>query len=155
VAEITKAMHIGIGGFMRCGGAPVVDPYGPEQVINGGFDSDTTWGKNADWTISLGKAHYADANLHQIYQVMSSGFVSGKSYKISLDVSNLAAGYANIIIYDYAYVEIRTVNGTITNNSTYTYTYVCASNSTGIRIYGSTSSGGTWSMDNVSVKEIL
>ncbi len=35
---------------------PSKDLYGPELVINGGFDSDTAWSKVSGWSIANGTA---------------------------------------------------------------------------------------------------
>ena len=121
------------------------DALGSEEIVNGGFDTDSDWLKGAGTTISGGAANldgslsssFADA-LRQV-----SVFTVGKTYKVTYTISNYVSG-ANIIFGDGA-TEIS-ANGTYTEYITATITNFGFQN----RV-----TPITCSIDNVSVKEYL
>ena len=50
------------GGTKSGGKMSIIPALGSELVINGGFDSDTSWIKGSGWTISGGVANYSNLN---------------------------------------------------------------------------------------------
>ena len=56
----------------RSGNAVMTDGYGPELVVNGGFDSDSDWTKGTGWSISDGKARSAATTYQTISQALSN-----------------------------------------------------------------------------------
>ena len=116
--------------------------YGPELVVNGGFDSDTDWSKGTGWTISGGKANCSSAVTTEIYQGI--GYV-GKKYTVTYTVSNYVSG--NITVA-FGYSDSLLTNG----NGTYSITGIVTSVN---RIGFFNSNGFTGSIDNISVVEVL
>jgi len=69
------------------------DALGSEEVVNGGFDSDTAWIKSPSGvTISGGAANFTSGQDTYVYQDI---LVIGKQYKISLEynVASISSGY--------------------------------------------------------------
>jgi hypothetical protein len=67
--------------------APVF--IGPELIVNGGFDTDTDWTKDAGWTISGGVASVAltGINNKSLIQGMAGLFTVGSVYLLQFDYS--------------------------------------------------------------------
>jgi len=116
---------------------------GVELVTNGGFDEDDHWGTHEGWTISDGVATYGDAvnggYLTQTICTENKQYIavvelSDVHTKASLSISAMTSNYI-----DY------------TTNQTITILFTATASS--FRIKGSTISGGTFNIDNVSVKE--
>ncbi|MCE5289814.1 MAG: hypothetical protein LLG14_11300, partial [Nocardiaceae bacterium] len=86
------------------------------SLVNGGFDTDTTWSKN-NWTISGGAARMSnnDGDLTQ-----SSVMVVGDTYKSTIVVSSISGGSIT--------VKFGSSGGQtpITTAGTYTFVGVCA-----------------------------
>ena len=120
---------------------------GGEQVTNGDFATDTDWTKNASWTIANGKASYdGSGNGDRIKQNIP--LTIGKRYTASLDILDSSGRFR------------MSVDGGSSSYSTYTtgngtYTFEFTSSSVEFSIRGSMSdSANTFSIDNVSVKEV-
>ena len=118
---------------------------GSELITNGDFATDTNWSKSSNWTISGGAANSNGSN-GAIYQ--NIGLVSGKTYKVNVEVS-LTSGslyvregnngsVAETITQSGSY-EIYLISGTATSQVGY------------IQFYSISFNG---SIDNVSVKEV-
>ena len=81
---------------------------GAEKIVNGGFDSDTIWVKDALWTISGGLLHATGvAQYTSTYQ--SSILNIGTWYRYSLDVLNNTLG--NLFFQEGSNTTIKTTSG--------------------------------------------
>ena len=118
---------------------------GSEEVTNGDFDTDSDWVKGTGWTIANGVAINQGNNGSQ--QILQTGVVSSnKSYEMTITVvSNEGTGNNTI------YIGNKIVSNTNLGVGTYTFQATPTSGST-INIF--CSSGGEFSIDNVSVREI-
>ena len=118
---------------------------GSEEVVNGTFDTDSNWTKGIGWTIANGVAINQGNNGSQ--QILQTGVVSAnKSYEMTITVvSNEGTGNNTI------YIGNKIVSNTNLGVGTYTFQATPTSGST-INIFCST--GGEFSIDNVSVREI-
>ena len=129
--------------------ANFVHPIGDEEVLNGGFDTDTDWLKGTGWSISGGSANYNTSSNNNLSQ--AGDFVDGKTYKVTLEVKSYVRGTPIVLINSGASVQVPTAVGIHTM-------YLVAGTSTTkvFRYYGGGfSSGGEGSIDNISVKEML
>lgn len=123
---------------------------GSELVTNGSFDTDSDWTKQTSWSIGGGAANYdflSDAKYIR-QTLLSGGFVAGKSYKISFEITS-----------GTAYMNVSSNGGGLISLNTYSVgsysIYVTASASgSDLLIYGRNTSGTAFSIDNVSVKEV-
>lgn len=116
---------------------------GRDIVLNGGFDTDTSWTKGTGVTITGGVLRYtAIANGVNTSQTLPVSI--GKTYEVTYTVSNLTSGT----------VQVRFSSGTATIRSadgTYTEKIQAASTSFLVIAIGSSS---TFDVDNVSVKQV-
>lgn len=120
---------------------------GPELIINGIFDADTDWTKNAGWTISAGKLHSSGGG-QATSQVLTSWAVSGKTYRTAFTISGYIFGTIRLRLGSTITGIVRNINGTFVEN----ITYDGAGNSFNIL---SDSADYVGSIDNVSIREIL
>ena len=121
---------------------------GVELVTNGSFDTDTNWnGVNTNGvTISNGGLNYSETpNGTNITQ--GSVVEIGKSYKVTLTISNYVKGAALVILGAGGTTQEISANGTFT-------IYGVASINTTLYIQARGASGTTLSIDNVSVREV-
>jgi hypothetical protein len=132
------------------------EQLGPELVVNGGFDTDTDWTKESDWSISGGKANYADTAVRYISPIVAVPLTAGKRYKITFDISNLSTGSAYLLFANTSGTGFLDYSSyLILSNGSYSYKALAVTSITNFRVYGSNASGSTWSLDNLSIKEIL
>ena len=124
--------------------------YGSEQVVNGGFDSNSDWGLGATWSIANGKANYVNTSTTFISQ-SGMTITSGKQYKVSFTISN-CTNTAHMTIYDRSAADLL-INNENWVNGTYVRYFTASASEIGITIWGN-ASGSNFSLDNVSVKEI-
>ena len=122
--------------------------YGSEIVINGGFDTDSNWGKGANWTISNGKANSDGSSNGQILQ--SNVFEANKTYQVTFTVTKVSGSGLTARAYYGSYETILS----ITESGTYT-TKFTPNTSTNGTLYFISSGSFVGSIDNVSVKEDL
>ena len=125
-----------------------VPEYGSEEVTNGGFDTDSNWTKGSAWTISGGTANFDDTSNSGLSQ--SKSFTAGKTYQISFKITQGSGSIAFLSSNGVTtYVGYETY-GIGIHSVTFDY-------STGsvFQIFGSSFLGGSFSIDNVSVKEVL
>jgi len=124
---------------------------GSELVTNGTFDTDSDWTKQTGWAISGGVANYdftSDAKYIR-QTLLNGGFVSGKTYRINFEITT-----------GTAYMYINSNGGSLISLNTYSvgsyslYTTASA-NGSDLLIYGRNTGGTAFSIDNVSVKEII
>ena len=80
----------------RAGNATMTDGYGPELVVNGGFDSDSDWTKGTGWSIADGVAT-ANTTLktHSLKSVDPYQGANGKTYIVTATFTMLATPNAN------------------------------------------------------------
>ena len=141
-------MKLGLGLALNKGlvvsSAP--DPYGPELIINGSFDTDANWTKGTGWTISGGAANadaLGTANINQ-----SDVMEIGKTYLCTYTVSNYVSGGVVPLFGGQTGDDKGTIQS---SNGTFTDTRVA----TNPKFYIRANNGFVGSIDNVSVKEVL
>ena len=72
------------------------DSLGSEEIVNGTFDSDTTWIKNGQVTIGGGVAYFdSDGTFTQIAQSISG--VSGKNVKVVIEITEYTQGTLKVL----------------------------------------------------------
>ena len=118
---------------------------GKDLVLNGGFDADASWAKDAGWTIAGGVGVATSAAGNNTINQAISGLVSGRLYEVVYTVSGYSAGGVRVRVGQTAFGITRNANGT------YTETIVCAGNTIlSFQAQGTT----TLNIDNVSVREV-
>ena len=135
-----------------------VQSFGSELVTNGTFDTDSNWTKN-NATISGGKANFnivggAYAKLQQ-----SITYVTGRKYRLTA-VVNGTDGKAMRVRDDTGNSGgLTSSNGNLTmtgSDQSVTFEWTANANSDEIAIERHTTSGDyTFTVDNVSIKEII
>lgn len=117
----------------------------PEKVMNGGFDSAASWAMTSTSTISGGKLHMnAEAAGGNVLQT-GNGYVVGKLYAITYEISNYVSGQHRVQI-EAAVGQTRTGNGVFTD-------YIQCINANA-RTFIRSVSTLTCDVDNISVKEV-
>lgn len=118
--------------------------YGPELVVNGGFDTDTVWQKNGA-TISGGTLNTDGTNTSPVRQL---GILTiGHTYQIKITVVTFSAGDG------YRVLPGGSANATPHMIAPGEYNYTRAA--TGINLEIDCRTGEIGSVDNVSIKRIL
>jgi hypothetical protein len=118
---------------------------GSEAAVNGGFDSDTAWTKDSGWTISSGTANSANAG-GTFNNIRQSVLTANKWYLVTFTVSGYVSGTCRVRLGDSNSFD-ATANGTYTWRGQATGTFA-----TFLHIFAW--NGGTFSVDNISVKEL-
>ena len=131
------------------------EQLGAELVVNGGFDTDSGWTKQSSWTISGGKANYDDLAIHYIKQNLS--ITTNRVYKLQVTTSGLTSGTISLVFCNAAGASIMLSPGGYLNmvNGSYEYKFIAALTTSELYIYGNTASGSSFSIDNLSIKEVL
>lgn len=131
------------------------EEIGSELVTNGNFDTDTDWTKGTGWTIADGSASY-DASGTSALTSASTSIVSGKIYRLKFKITT--SGFARLNFTTDGSQSLFQPNGNSLNNfadGEYTFYLSAQNNSTALKIFAYNVSGGTsFSIDNVSVKEV-
>jgi len=150
--QIISPELVSNGNFSQIGTEEVLNgnfsQEGSELITNGGFDTDSDWnGINTNGvTISNGSLNYSDTTLnHNVSQ--GSVVTIGKSYKVTLTVSNYVKGSVLIIVGAGGSLQEVSSNGTFTM-------YGVASINTTFYFQARGTNGTSLSIDNVSVKEV-
>ena len=117
---------------------------GPNEVTNGGFDSDTAWTKGTGWTISGGVATKAPGTGASLSQ--SIGAVEGRFYRVDITVTRNAG---------FGFVRVGSLSDNrapISTAGTYTYSFIIprGSDSALVYVFGDASFDAT--IDNISVR---
>ena len=131
---------------------------GGEEVACGNFECAVpldSWTEGTGWLINGGKANASGTSTPMTQTV--DGFIAGKTYKVSFEVTSVTRGYVRV----YAYVG---ASGSFTNifSSTqleigiYEGVFEFGGTNKALRFYGSLGGAGTFigSIDNISVKEV-
>ena len=129
-----------------------------ELVTCGNFECAVptdSWIEGTGWLINGGKANASGTSTPMTQTV--DGFIAGKTYKVSFEVTSVTQGYVRV----YAYVG---ASGTFTDifSSTqleigiYEGVFEFGGTNKALRFYGSTGGAGSFigSIDNISVKEV-
>jgi len=83
---------------------------GDDKCINGGFDTDTTWGKGAGWTISDGVAKANNAISASIYQGMTD-YAENRFYYVEFEIKNYVSGTLTAYVGGNGNGTTRNANG--------------------------------------------
>ena len=131
--------------------------YGSELVVNGGFDTDSDWIKSAGTTISGGKATttVTSGGYEYIYQLRS--YNVSKIYKITLTVNGTAGSQIRIRdnTSNTGGLTIATSTVTLTGaDQEVSLVFIPTSSSNGVFIERNSSGNYSFTVDNVSVKEV-
>jgi hypothetical protein len=128
---------------------------GSELITNGDFATDSDWTKGSAWTIANGQASY-DASAITPITSSTTSMVSGKTYRLKFKITT--SGFARLNFTNDSSQVLFEPNGNSVNNFSsgeYTFYLSAQNNSTALRIFAYNNSFGTsFSMDNVSVKEV-
>ena len=128
---------------------------GPELVVNGDFATDSDWNKGTSWAISGGKANYnAVTTSSELRQLMPSIAV-GKTIKVQFDVLDVAATKDAFFKLECSGSPESIFGYTKFSQGTYTYYHTITSGFDRLTFTPlNSSTGGAFSIDNVSVKEV-
>lgn len=122
-----------------------VPRYGPELVVNGGFDTDSGWAKQTGWTISDGVAtKTSEVGLSWVYQ---EPLTVGKLYKCSFTITQYTGGNVKIGA-GAAYGIPRTSVGTYTD-------YLICTVAPFAGVISDVDANFIGSVDNISFREVL
>ncbi len=126
---------------------------GSELVVNGGFTTDTDWVKGAGWTIANNAANCDGSQVGSSVLNTSSNlpFGTGNIFKLSVEVSGIAAGQIN-------YVTLVGNGGSDITNITSDGTYQADSFGPSVgdnRIDVQASGTFVGSVDNISIKRLI
>ena len=122
------------------------DALGSEEVVNGGFDSDTAWTKGTTWSIGGGFASATENDGSYLYQANICEI--GKKYKFTFDVTESSGVPQCVSLFNVWYDSTALAIGS------YSVIHTAVSTS-GIRFRCKTGGTGSFAIDNVSVKEYL
>ena len=122
--------------------------YGSELVVNGDFATDSDWSKGSGWSIGGGKATSTTASSNLVCS--SATLVVGKKYKFSIDSEAVSSGsYSFLIRFNSTNTDVGRVS------SDGSYVFYAVADSTSFRIQTLSGGSTSFSIDNVSVKEVL
>ncbi len=122
--------------------------YGPELVVNGGFDTDTNWIKVAGWTIGTGLLNATAGAFTTALQ--SYALTPLSTYQVTYTVSNFSAGTCRPTMTG----GVQVTGTYVAANGVFTERLVATSGSAAFGLQAG-GSGFTGSIDNISVKEVL
>jgi len=142
----SSATRIGQNGLIQ-----TVGFFGNELVTNGSFDTDSDWTKQTGWTISGGTANYDFlTNSKYLRQtLLNGGFVTGKTYQVNFEITS-----------GTAYMNIKSNAETLKSTDlyligSYSIDVTASANGSDLLIYGLNTQGTAFSIDNISIKEVL
>lgn len=134
---------------------------GEELITNGTFDDATDWFVTAGvWAISGGKANYISTTTYgMVYKPHANvNLENGKTYQLKYTISG-SGGAAKFFPSNNSGQQIFTEYDGYKDraNGSYTETVTCMRTSYGVYSFGiyATNAGGTYSLDDLSIKEIL
>lgn len=128
-----------------------------ELITNGGFDTDSDWTKGTGITISGGKAVFTDVTPYQRMKTVENVFVSGKTYKLSYEVTEISGGKIAVQQDDQL-----NINNILTDPGKYSHvfeakTYVDGNGDEHVNtklVFKVTAGTVNCKIDNVSLKEV-
>jgi hypothetical protein len=118
---------------------------GVEKVVNGDFATDSDWNKGTGATISGGKLNISSTI--NVNTTQSNVFAVSKMYKVTLEVSNVV-GTLSCRVWNSSVVGVN-----ITSAGNYEF-YYSPNSVSGITITTLSDNTATYSIDNISVKEV-
>ncbi len=125
--------------------ATSADVLGVEEVVNGGFDTDSDWNKTQS-TISGGRGHLSTSDGSYTSLLQPGVSTAGKTYRYSLNIDNIV-GTISITLGGGTDIDFTT-DGTKSGNIVATGTELDIKRKFGITTVSA-------DIDNVSIKEIL
>jgi len=140
ITEDTNLPRINYEGFSY------QDALGSEEVVNGGFDTDTAWIKGTTWSIGGGFASATENDGSYLYQTNICEI--GKKYKFTFDVTESSGVQQCVSLFNIWFDTSALAVGSYSIIHT-------AVNTSGIRFRCKTGGTGSFAIDNVSVKEYL
>jgi len=116
---------------------------------------EVSWSPQSSWSISSGKANYdAVVSTHYLKQTLSS-ISAGETVKIQFDISDVAAGKTAFLKLEVSGTPETVFPYTHFSAGTYTFYHKLTSGLDRLNFVPATSStGGAFSIDNVSVKQV-
>lgn len=125
---------------------------GSTIIPNGNFESDTAWGKGAGWSISNGKARFDGTGSYSNLGVVATTSINGKFFKVEFELSDVGTSVTQVrILMSGALAATVPVTGA----GKYSAIVVGSSvNSVGIQSQAAIGANYTFSLDNVSLKEL-
>jgi hypothetical protein len=129
---------------------------GVEKIVDGDFPlPNVNWTLNSGWTIPVGgSADWATLGSNNPI-TQSLTFATDKSYKVTFTIANVVGTPVRILIRNQGDVnQDITASWEDFDDGTFTYYFVSSSNNTSINIYGRDDVGDSFSLSNVSVKEL-
>lgn len=125
---------------------PVV---GSELVTNGTFDTDTNWTKSAGVTIAGGAASFSSVASGQgLSQTAPVAFDTSKAYLVTGTISNWSSGILSVRCGSAgAFYQLGS------GNISFSVVVAAGANNSTLQLFAS-SSGATFVVDNISVKEV-
>jgi hypothetical protein len=123
---------------------------GSELVTNGDFSGGSTGWSLGVAVVSGGKMSFSAAGLYAELAAQAGIVASGKTYRLTFEVSGLTSGSFNIG-FASSYGGTISLGRTISANGTYSWSM--PSSGTGLYLISMTA-GTTASIDNISVKEL-
>lgn len=133
-----------VGYWRRAGAAPV---YTPVAIINGTFDTDIGWYKDAGWSIADGVATKTAGGVGNIYQGYS--FAAGTAYRISFTVTR-TSGTGGVQAYLFGGTTV--FDELINASGSYQRVIIAATGNNVFGFIASSTFAGT--IDNVVVESI-
>ena len=126
---------------------------GSQLISNGTFDTDTVWSKGTGWSISGGKANFDGLTAFSNLGNVISAPISGKFLKVEFELSNVGASVTQIRV-----LVSGSLGATVPVNRNGKYSAIVLGGSVqsvGIQSQAATGAGYAFSLDNVSVREVL
>lgn len=161
-AQFTKSggTYLKTGSSFMTASEPAGPPPFDGGIINNGdfSNGDTYWTVDANWSISDGKATFSDAasgDLAQSVANMITPLAQSTTYDFSFVITLGTATSINISIRDDLDNDLSgTLNYTSSGTKTGSFTTVGFGAATkGFKIAASSSSNGTFSIDNIVINE--
>jgi len=123
---------------------------GSELITNGDFTNGSTgWTLSSAWSIGTNKAVFSDTISGDI-RTSSTVFTANKKYQIKLTVADLTSGTAFFALGDGAASNLANYANYANGEHTFNVTAPIGQE---LRIYSTTSSGSSYSITNISIKE--
>ena len=133
--------------------------YGSELIQDGDFSSGTQWTNGAAWLIDAGVATYNDIDnaqsLSQSDGNMLGSIAINTNYKLEFDIS-ITAGTAQLYILNASgNVDYIVSTAYVDGHHELFFTAPADIGTGGIAFYSYTTSSNSFSIDNISLKEVL